>query len=95
MKPSGLSQIDAAKRDGRWEKAYNPQKIAVLPTDFTEELKKHKKATLFFKTLKKSDVYIIIFQIETARNEEQKRKRIQSIIEKLEKQETPLLKNQL
>ena len=91
MKPPGLSQIEAAKKDGRWDRAYEPQKTATLPADFVNELKKHEKAASFFKGLGKSDVYTIIFLIETAKNEEQRRTRIQSIIEKLEKHEKPRL----
>ncbi|MGD0450706.1 MAG: hypothetical protein ABSA79_06590 [Candidatus Bathyarchaeia archaeon] len=38
-------------------------------TDLGNELEKHKEAADFLKTLNKSDVYIIIFLIETtARN---------------------------
>jgi uncharacterized protein YdeI (YjbR/CyaY-like superfamily) len=89
MKPPGLSQIEAAKQDGRWDRAYKPQKTATLPADFVIELEKHEKATSFLKGLGKSDVYIIIFLIETAKSDEQRSTRIQSITEKLEKHEKP------
>jgi len=85
MKPSGYIQIEEAKKDGRWERAYSPQKEAVLPADFMTALKNHKKAELALKTLNKSNVYSIILKIETAQNKQQRKKRIESIIELLEK----------
>jgi uncharacterized protein YdeI (YjbR/CyaY-like superfamily) len=80
MKSPGLIQMEAAKQDGRWDRAYKPQRTAAVPADFVKELEKHEKAVSFLKGLSKSDVYLIIFLIETAKSEEQRRTRIQSII---------------
>src|SRR5580658_8205348 len=33
MRPAGLAQIDAARADGRWERAYAPQSAATVPDD--------------------------------------------------------------
>jgi uncharacterized protein YdeI (YjbR/CyaY-like superfamily) len=38
MKPPGLAEVERAKRDGRWERAYEGQGKAELPTDFAEAL---------------------------------------------------------
>jgi uncharacterized protein YdeI (YjbR/CyaY-like superfamily) len=43
MKPAGLKQIEGAKRDGRWDRAYGPQSKAKVPADFTRELKKNER----------------------------------------------------
>jgi len=91
MKPPGLRQIEAAKQDGRWDKAYSPQRTTILSTDFMEELETNEKAKSFFGILTKSEFYIIIFMIETAKNLEQRRNRIHSIIKTLEKQKKPQL----
>ena len=88
-KAPGLSQIEAAKQDGRWDRAYSPQRTAVVPTDFTYEIDKHEKANAFFGTLNKSDIYIIIFIIETAQNLYQRRNRICSIIKRWRNKRNP------
>ena len=88
MKPAGLKQIDEAKRDGRWARAYNSQRNAILPEDFLQELYKNKKATASFKTLNKSKRYAIIFRLENTRNIESRRAKINSIIAMLEESKT-------
>ncbi len=87
MRPSGLEAVVAAKVDGRWEQAYNSPANAIIPDDFLEEIKKHKKAKAFFDTLSKSNRYFIAYQIETAKKEETRERRKKVILEKLEKGE--------
>src|SRR5437773_62553 len=41
MQPSGLAAIEAAKKDGRWEQAYDSPSNMAMPEDFKEVLKKH------------------------------------------------------
>src|SRR5262249_4516258 len=50
MKPSGLEQVEQAKADGRWEKAYEPQSRATIPEDFQIELDRNPDAKAFFET---------------------------------------------
>lgn len=80
MKEPGLREIEAAKKDGRWENAYHPQSTATLPEDFTKALSKDKKAREFFKTLNKSNRYAIIFRIATIRTASGRKAKISSII---------------
>jgi len=42
--PAGLAEIERAKSDGRWARAYDSPKNMVVPADFLKELKKNKKA---------------------------------------------------
>src|SRR5690606_33194167 len=59
MKPAGIKQVDAAKADGRWEKAYDSPANMKIPEDFLKELSKNKKAEAFFKTLNKTNQFAI------------------------------------
>ena len=47
MKPSGLKEVDDAKVDGRWEKAYSSPGNMEIPEDFMKELSKNKKYKIF------------------------------------------------
>src|SRR4051794_15889731 len=42
MTAAGLKEIQIAKKDGRWEGAYDSPKNMRVPADFLRELKKHK-----------------------------------------------------
>ncbi len=87
MKPAGLEKIESAKKDGRWSKAYHPQSSAKLPEDFLREVSKNKKAKVFLETLNRSNVYAIIYRLQTAKKPETRQKRISQFVEMLSKGE--------
>jgi len=41
MRPSGLLEVEKAKSDGRWEKAYDSPGNMEIPEDFMQELSKN------------------------------------------------------
>jgi len=87
MKPAGLKAIEAAKKDGRWDAAYDSQKNISVPEDFESALNKNKKAKAFFTTLNSANRYAILFRIQTAKKAETREKRIQQFVEMLERNE--------
>jgi uncharacterized protein YdeI (YjbR/CyaY-like superfamily) len=80
MKPSGLSEVAAAKNDGRWERAYAPPSAAEMPSDFLERLSRNKKAQAFFQTLNKRNTYPIAFRLQNAKKAETREKRMSEIL---------------
>jgi len=86
MTAAGLKEIDAAKSDGRWETAYTSARNSTIPTDFLRALAQNKKAKAFFKTLNKTNLYAITYRLQTGKPET-RAKRIQSIIERLAREE--------
>jgi uncharacterized protein YdeI (YjbR/CyaY-like superfamily) len=87
MKPAGLRQIEDAKRDGRWARAYNPPSTAKLPDDFVRELRKNPKAEAYFMTLNKANVYALIFRLENTRSEERRMAKIKEFVNMFERGE--------
>lgn len=87
MTPAGMAVVSAAKKDGRWDSAYASSANTKIPPDFFKELKKNKKAEEFFKTLNKANTFYIAFQLQTAKKEETRKRRMKKIIEKLECEE--------
>jgi uncharacterized protein YdeI (YjbR/CyaY-like superfamily) len=83
MKPAGRKQVEAAKADGRWEKAYDSPSNMTIPDDFLQELAKNKKAEAFFKTLNKTNLYSIAWRLQTAKKAETRERRMKVILEKL------------
>jgi uncharacterized protein YdeI (YjbR/CyaY-like superfamily) len=80
MMPAGLKQILMAKKDGRWAKAYGSPATMKAPLDFLKALKKNKKAWEFYKTLNKSNVFAVSYQLHSAKKEETRIRRIQKFI---------------
>ena len=80
MKPAGLKEMAAAKADGRWARAYDSPSKMTVPPDFLEELAKNKNARLFFKTLRKANIYAIAWRLQTAKKPETRGKRMKAII---------------
>jgi uncharacterized protein YdeI (YjbR/CyaY-like superfamily) len=87
MKPAGLKQVEEARRDGRWDRAYSPPSTAKLPQDFIKALRKNKQAEKFFKTLNRANTYSVVFRLETAKNEEQRKMKIKKMIKMFERGE--------
>jgi len=83
MKPAGLTQVEAAKKDGRWEAAYASSKTIEIPADFLKGLKKNKEASKFFKSLNKANIYAIAWRLHTAKKPETRQKRMETILEML------------
>ena len=83
MRARGVKELAAAKKDGRWDRAYDsPSKMAV-PVDFLKQLSKDKKARLFFKTLNKANTYAITWRLQTAKKPETREKRMKAIVQML------------
>ena len=85
MRPPGQRAIEAAKADGRWERAYDSPANARPPSDFLKALGRHPKAKAFFARLEKRNSYAIIYRLQTARTEDVRKKRMKEIIAMLEK----------
>ncbi|WNR42094.1 YdeI/OmpD-associated family protein [Paenibacillus roseipurpureus] len=84
MKPSGSQAIEAAKKNGQWMNAYEPQSAASIPADFAVELDKNSKAKAFYDTLNRQNKYAITFRIQTVKKQETRAKRISDFIRMLE-----------
>lgn len=87
MAAPGLAQVEAAKKDGRWQAAYDSFTGTSMPSDFMEKLKTNKKAHAFFQTLNKTNRYSIAYRLQTAKKPQTREKRTQAFIEKLARKE--------
>jgi uncharacterized protein YdeI (YjbR/CyaY-like superfamily) len=83
MRPAGHAQIEAAKADGRWEAAYEPQSRASIPSDFQQALDAEPKAKAFFSTLKGQQRYAFLFRLHHVKTQKARDRRIANYIELL------------
>ena len=84
---TGIAQVEAAKADGRWEAAYASPVNMKVPDDFLKELSKNQKAQAFFKTLNKSNVFAIAYNLHTAKKPETRERRMKKFLEMMERGE--------
>jgi len=88
MKPAGQREVDRAKEDGRWQKAYDSAKSSEVPSDLTAALSKNKKAAAFFATLSGTNRYAILFRIQTVKKAETRTRKITEFVSMLARGET-------
>lgn len=64
MRPAGVTAVEAAKADGRWERAYAGPATMTVPDDFATILKENSAAEAFFESLNKSDRYSVLWRVQ-------------------------------
>jgi uncharacterized protein YdeI (YjbR/CyaY-like superfamily) len=88
MTPAGLREVERAKRDGRWDEAYDSQSTATVPPDLRRALDENEDARRFFATLNSVNRYAILYRIQDAKRPETRARRIARYVEMLSRGET-------
>jgi uncharacterized protein YdeI (YjbR/CyaY-like superfamily) len=88
MHPAGLAAVEAAKADGRWDRAYDSPGTVTVPDDLQAALDANPKAKKFFATLKGANRYAILYRIQTAVKPETRARRIAEFVAMLQRGET-------
>ena len=83
MQPPGLKQVEAARADGRWERAYAGSSTMEIPDDFLQAVNKNRPAKKLFATLDKRNLYAIYHRLHTAKRPETRQRRIAAMVEQL------------
>jgi uncharacterized protein YdeI (YjbR/CyaY-like superfamily) len=76
MREPGHAQVNAAKADGRWERAYEPQSRATVPSDFQQALDQNPAAKEFFDTLTGTRRYAFLYRLHNVRSPARRDQRI-------------------
>ena len=87
MQPAGLTAVNLAKENGRWDAAYDPYSASSIPEDFQTALDENPKAKQFFNTLNKTSVYAFCWRVQTAKKLETRKARIEKFIDMLNRGE--------
>ena len=67
MQAPGLAEVERAKRDGRWARAYTGAKASTVPDDLAAAFAKNAGAQAFFETLDAANRYAILYRVTTAK----------------------------
>jgi uncharacterized protein YdeI (YjbR/CyaY-like superfamily) len=76
MRPAGLAAVEAAKADGRWERAYAGSASITVPPDLTAALAAEPAAKAEFEALDAANRYAVLFRVHTAASPATRGKRI-------------------
>jgi len=85
MRPRGQAEIDAAKTDGRWDRAYEGPAKAQVPPELAAALERSPRASRAFAALTGQDRYSALHQVMTASTDTTRDRRIERLIQKLER----------
>jgi uncharacterized protein YdeI (YjbR/CyaY-like superfamily) len=88
MRPSGLAEVERAKKDGRWDAAYDGMATASVPRDVAEALEQASLGDAFA-ALGARNRYAILHRVQTATRPETRRRRIDKYIEMLAEGKKP------
>ncbi|MGA0609327.1 YdeI/OmpD-associated family protein [Caldimonas sp. KR1-144] len=88
MRPPGYAQIEAAKADGRWARAYDGARTSAVPDDLLAALEAEPKAKAFFATINATNRYAVLWRIQTAAKAETRARRIAQLVAMLSRGET-------
>jgi uncharacterized protein YdeI (YjbR/CyaY-like superfamily) len=80
MKARGLEEVESAKRDGRWDKAYDSQRTMTVPDDLRKKLDENPRASEFFANLDSKNRYAILYRIHDAKKLETRARRIEKFV---------------
>ncbi len=88
MQAPGRAQMEAAKADGRWARAYDGARRSTVPEDLLAALEAEPGAKAFFATLNAANRYAVLWRIQTAVKAETRARRIAQMVEMLARGET-------
>jgi len=80
MRSAGMREIERARADGRWDRAYEAQSTAQVPEDLAAALAKNRRAKSFFETLNSRNRYAILHRVHDAKRPETRLARIQKFV---------------
>lgn len=66
MRPAGIAAVEAAKADGRWDRAYAGPATITVPEDFAVALTAEPAAASFFEGLGSMDRYAVLWRLQTS-----------------------------
>lgn len=89
MRPSGHAEIERAKADGRWDRAYAGSSSIEVPDDLAAALAASPRATATFEGLNGQNRYAVLHRIVTAPSDTSRANRLAKLVGMLDRGETP------
>jgi uncharacterized protein YdeI (YjbR/CyaY-like superfamily) len=88
MTEHGLKQVEAAKSDGRWERAYQSPKDMKIPGDLQAAIDAEPEAKRMLEKLSSQNRFALAFRIHNMKTEAGRKKKIETFVDMLKRGET-------
>lgn len=88
MTAHGLAQVDAAKADGRWDRAYESGKTSTIPDDLQAAIDADPAARAMFERLNAQNRFALAFRTRNMKTAAGRRKKIEAFVQMLRRGET-------
>ena len=88
LAPAGVREMEAAKRDGRWEAAYASPSTMTVPEDLAAALRTRPAARRAFEALDSRNRFAILYRLHDAKREDTRARRLEKFVRMLETGET-------
>jgi uncharacterized protein YdeI (YjbR/CyaY-like superfamily) len=88
MTGHGLAHVEAAKADGRWERAYGGSRETAMPDDLRAAIEAEPAARATFERLSAQNRFALAFRTQAMRTEAGRRRKIAALVEMLKRGET-------
>jgi uncharacterized protein YdeI (YjbR/CyaY-like superfamily) len=88
LSPAGVREMEAARRDGRWEAAYPSPSQMRPPEDLQAALEKYPEAQRFFAGLNSQNRYAILYRLHDAKRPETRARRLEEFVQMLREGKT-------
>jgi uncharacterized protein YdeI (YjbR/CyaY-like superfamily) len=89
MQPAGLAEVERAKADGRWDRAYAGSASIDVPDDLRDALAASPRAQEMWDVLTRTNRYSVLYRVQEAKRAETRSRRIKQFVEMLARGETP------
>ena len=88
MTEHGLKHVEAAKADGRWDRAYKSGKNMKIPGDLQAAIDAVPKAKAMLESLSEQNRFALAFRVHNMKTEAGRKKKIETFVEMLKRGET-------
>ena len=88
MTEHGLKHVEAAKADGRWDRAYKAGKDMKIPADLQAAIDAEPSAAAMLSKLTEQNRFALAFRTHNMKTEAGRRKKIENFVEMLKRGET-------
>ncbi|MEP6534468.1 MAG: YdeI/OmpD-associated family protein [Bryobacteraceae bacterium] len=88
MTEHGLKHVEAAKADGRWDRAYGSGKEMRIPEDLQSAIDAEPAARRMLETLNAQNRFALAFRVHNMKTEAGRKKKVQAFVEMLKRGET-------
>lgn len=89
MRPAGLAEVERARADGRWERAYAGSASSEVPEDLRAALAASPRAQAMWDVLTRANRFAVLYRVQEAKRPETRARRITTFVEMLADGQSP------